>query len=387
MPATTSVRHRGRRGVTLVELMITVTVLVLIFASVTPMFQLQARSLARHAGRADAIQTARFTLATLDRELRIAGPPNEVEEQPLLVQADPYAVTFNVDLATRDSASASAVYFDPDVNVAMTQALTPARAVTLPRSAATFPSVEYRNPAGVGSDAETISFWVQPDAAASHDDEYELWRRVNDDEPVIVARGLVVRPGRPFFTYYAAAPGDSLAPIAGDRLPALHLPGDHGDAADVGAVALVDSVRMVRVVAEVRYHDPRSGDTTYVSDMNIKLLNAGLIRRSTCGTAPIGVALSAMANPGGTVSLTWSASIDELGGERDVERYVVFRRLLGASDWGEPFHGMLARGGPYSMDDVEAKSVGSAWEYSIMAQDCTPMNSDRQQAAAVTILP
>ena len=144
---------------------------------------------------------------------------------------------------------------------------------------------------------------------------------------------------------------------------------------------------MVRVVAEVRYHDPRLGDTTYVTEQNIKLLNAGLIRRNTCGTAPIAVAITATPLAGGVVQLAWNASIDEGGGELDVERYGLYRREFGTTDWGEPFQGIPARGGPYSIDDLAAKPVGSIWEYSIMAQDCTPMNSERRQSLPVTILP
>src|SRR5688572_13157129 len=102
---------RGRAGMTLVELMVAVVMLVLLFAAAVPLFQSQSRLLSRHAGRSNALQAARFAGATLERELRISGPPNQVEEQPLLVQAHPYALTVNVDLNSRDTTSASAVYF------------------------------------------------------------------------------------------------------------------------------------------------------------------------------------------------------------------------------------------------------------------------------------
>lgn len=375
----------ARPGVTLIEMMIAITLMVLVFASAVPLFQMQARALTKQAGRVDALQTARFAAATLERELRIAGPPNEVEEQPLLVQAHPMAFTINVDLASRDTASASAVYFDPDIALNHAQALPASRAVRLPHSSFSFPMVDYRNPAGTVSDAETISYWIARDAGASRSDQYALWRRVNDGDSTIVARSLIVRQGRPFFQYLEPGAGDTLRLIAANRLPAYHSVPNHGAAADTGAAALVDNVRAIKVIAEVLYRDPRFGDTTYVSELNIRLLNAGLIRRNTCGTAPYGVPLTATAQPGGTVLLTWNASVDETAGEEDVERYTLFRRMGGTTDWGEPFRGVPARGGPYSVEDTEVKVDGSQWEYSLMAQDCTPMNSARSVAPVVTI--
>ena len=53
------------------------------------------------AGRDDAAQNARYGVSMIDRELRVAGV-GVVDPKPLIVQAAPYAITFNVDLITRD---------------------------------------------------------------------------------------------------------------------------------------------------------------------------------------------------------------------------------------------------------------------------------------------
>ena len=381
-------RLRARAGMTLIEIMVAVAMLVLVFAAAVPLFQGQAQLVARHAGLAEAIQRARFAAATIERELRISGPPNEIEEQPLLVQADPMAITINVDLNSRDTTSASAVYFDPDIDVRETQSLRAAQAVALPRSAVMYPQVDYRNPVGTRSDAETVSYWASRDAAATRTDQFTLWRRINDADSTIVARGLILRAGRPLFEYLQPGPGDTLRPVSAARLPAYHTVALHGTVADTGAVALVDSVRAVRVVAEILYTDPRWGDTTYTTSFQFRLLNAGLIRRNTCGTPPLAVELTATPQPGGVVRLSWTASVDDGSGEQDVQRYTLFRRLLGASDWGEPFRGIQARRTPnYTADDTDAKSPHDWWEYSVMAQDCTPMNSVREVAPAIQILP
>lgn len=382
---TARVTTGARAGVTLVEMMVAITLLVLVFAAAVPLFEVQARALSRQAGRVDALQTARFTASAIERELRVAGPPNEIEEQPLLVQAHPMAFTVNADLASRDAGSPSAVYFDPDIPSASAQSLTTARAVRLPHSSLSYPAADYLNAAGVPSDAETITYWVAPDAGASRADQYALWRRINDGDSAVVARKLIVRPGRPFFQYFQAGPGDTLRAIAAGRLPAYHSVAMHGAAGDTGAVALVDSVRSVRVTAEILYTDPRFGDTTYVAELDIRLLNAGLSRRSTCGTAPYGPPLGATARPGGIVTLAWSVSVDESGGEQDVERYALYRKLAGTAEWGEPFRSVPARGGPYEVDDTEVKTDGSQWQYSLTAQDCTPTNSARSVAPTVTI--
>lgn len=377
----------GRAGFTLVEVLVAVTMMILVFAAASPLFQQQARMLDRHASRADAIQTARFAAASIERELRIAGPPNEIEEQPLLVQADPYALTVNVDLNSRDTTSASAVYFDPDIDPRETQTLTPARAVTLPRSSITYPAIEYTNPAGVRSDAETISYWVSRDQSASRTDVYTLWRRINDGDSAAVARDIVVRSGRPFFEYLQTGPGDTLRAIAANRLPAFHTVIEHGATTDVGTAALVDSVREVRVTAEVLYSDPRLGDTTYTSQFRFRLLNAGLIRRTTCGTEPRAVPSATVSAPGaGVIRVSWTKSVDDGSGEQDVRRYTLYRRPAGTSDWGEPFRAIQARDvATYDADDTEAKTPGDWWEYAVIAQDCTPTNSEPTVTSPIQI--
>lgn len=384
--ATRRPRPRARAGMTLIEIMISVSLLVLLFAAVVPLFQNQSRLVARQAGRGDALQAARFAGATIERELRIAGPPNEVEEQPLLVQADGMALTVNADLNSRDTTSASAVYFDPDVEERETLGLTAARAVTLPRSGVLYPAMTYVNPAGVPSDAETISFWLSRDTSAPRDDQFTLWRRVNDGDSTAVAHDIIMREGRPFFTYYQPGPRDTLEQILPGRLPRYHSVAAHGAGGDTGVVALVDSVREVRVTAELLYRDPKLGDTTYTSRFAFRLLNAGLIRRNTCGTPPRAVTVSLTPLSGGVVRLSWSKSVDDGSGELDVRRYTLYRREAGVADWGEPFRGVRARSlASYVEDDTDAKASASVWEYSIMAQDCTPTNSARSPVASVTI--
>ena len=83
--------HR-RSGFTLAELMIAATLMLLVFAMVVPLLRMQTQSLGGGAGRLDALQTARFAQNAIDRDLRIAGD-GVLPQQPMVVQADPMAVT------------------------------------------------------------------------------------------------------------------------------------------------------------------------------------------------------------------------------------------------------------------------------------------------------
>ena len=70
----------------------------------------------------------------------------------------------------------------------------------------------------------------------------------------------------------------------------------------------------------------------------ILLPNAGLANSRSCGDPPqLGV--TPVAVPGvtpATIKLTWAKGTDESGGEKDIERYVLWRRQSINPDWGDP---------------------------------------------------
>src|ERR1700722_8171180 len=126
--ATRASPRSARHGFTLAEMLIACTLMLFVFAMIVPLLRIQTQSLGTGAGRLDALQTARFAQNAIDRELRIAGV-GVLAQQPMIVQADPMAVTFNVDLSTRDSTDQNAVYFDPRVDTLTTQALPVSRQI------------------------------------------------------------------------------------------------------------------------------------------------------------------------------------------------------------------------------------------------------------------
>jgi len=84
------------------------------------------------------------------------------------------------------------------------------------------------------------------------------------------------------------------------------------------------------------------------------------------------------------VQLTWSPATDEAGGEADVARYVLWRREVGNTGWGDPYIAVPAGQPGYSYQDAAVES-GKAYEFALAAQDCTPSLSTLAQSAPVVI--
>jgi len=82
--------------------------------------------------------------------------------------------------------------------------------------------------------------------------------------------------------------------------------------------------------------------------------------------------------------LTWLRSIDELSGERDVERYVVWRRTAAVADWGDPYVVLPGGDSLYVYNDASVTS-GDSLYYAVSAQDCTPSLSSQRTSSLVVI--
>ena len=57
----------------LIEVIVAMSMVILIMAIATKFFMQQTRMLSNQSGRLEAQQNAQFSLATLDREVRVAG--------------------------------------------------------------------------------------------------------------------------------------------------------------------------------------------------------------------------------------------------------------------------------------------------------------------------
>lgn len=382
---TTSRQPRMRRGVTLIEMVIALTLFVAVFGLAVPFFTMQARSLSASAGRLDAQQNARFSQNTVDRDLRVAGT-GVLSNQPMIVLADQFALTFNADIVTRDQNDLNSAYYDPDVDSMSTASMLTSQRVTLPYSAVVYPQMNYLQ-SGVPGAAETISYWASVDSTVSAGNQYVLFRRVNDGTPRVVAGGIIWNSGdAPMFTYYKPDSTGNLVAIPTMNLPLYHSAAAHGSVADTGKFAWVDSIRMVSVRVAGTYDDPQKGLVTRVVQTSTQLLNAGMLHSTVCGTPPIAptsfTAVYDTTTPA-KVILTWNESLDQDAGERDIERYLIYRRTAGDVTWQNVVTSVAASSATYTHDDINPPS--GSWEYGVVAQDCSPSNSPILSAVAVTV--
>lgn len=367
-----------RRGFTLIEILISMTLSLMVLAVAIPFFRVQAKSLEKGVGRQEATQNARFAQNTIDRELRLAG--GEVG-QPIIVQATPFAITFNVNLVSNVADDPGAVYIDTDADSQAVSAWPLARAGALPLTGTTYPSRDYFDAAGNASGAETISYWVTLDPSAPQANTYTLWRRVNDGDSTLVARDLQIPADTAwFFRYTRTTATGGLAVI-----PAASLPVRWSD-----STRLADSIRVVDMRVSGLFYDERAQQqtlqTVYAST---RLLNAGLLKERTCGTSPLpprNVAAAATFDGMGAATLvriTWDASLEEAGGERDVTLYLVQKRAVGATAW-TTLRNVPANGSTdYAFEDFDL--AAGDWQYGVFAQDCSPANSPVVSSSTVVI--
>jgi hypothetical protein len=216
---------------------------------------------------------------------------------------------------------------------------------------------------------------------------------VNDQAPELIARNLLQTGGVPFFQYYRVVnPPGSPAQIqlmGPTEVPVMHTAPMHLSPADTAALAVIDSIRGVRVSFTAT--NGRSGDRERQRAVTrlVRLPNAGLATRAQCGSDPLlGVGLGAVviAQPSGdpAVQLTWNPAIDEGGGENDVVRYVLWRRSATTVVWGDPYLSIPAGNPNYTYEDAAIAS-GDQFFYALAAQDCTPTLSSLAIAGPVTV--
>ena len=384
MPSST-LMLRPRRGVTLIEMMIAIILFVSVFGLAVPFFRVQTRSVSASAGRLDALQTARYAQNAIDRDLRVAGT-GVLAKQPMIVQAAANAVTFNADLTTNDTLDFNAVFYDPDVDSTMSVSMSAAHATTLPLSSVLYPQADYTDASGAPGTAETISYWVEPDSASGRSDQYVLYRSVNGQGKRVVAAGLIVPAGHAFFTYFRS---DSVSPLDSIRtadLPLYHSAAIHGSPSDTGKAAWPDAIRAVGMTVTGIYQDPDKGPILRTVQTTTRLLNAGMLQSTVCGDPPLpptGQTATYEATPSPAVTIQWSASVDQDNGEKDVARYLIFKRPVGSSSWGEAITSLQAALSSYTFDDTDLSN--GTWEYGIAAQDCSPANSPMAVTGPVTV--
>jgi prepilin-type N-terminal cleavage/methylation domain-containing protein len=376
-----------RRGFTVVEMLVAMVVTLVLIGLSAPLYRAQSRAVSETSGRTDATRSAVFAADAIDQDLRNTGV-GVFDGQPLVVRAAVDAITFNANMVTARANDPVAVFFDPDADSTAVGSLSTGTTVTLPNSTVSYPGATYV------SDAETISYYAVADSASAPvagASMYTLRRRVNRLPEEIVARNLMRFSGQPIFRYFKRNADGSLSEIPNAQLPLLHSEPRHGVAADSGVAARIDSVAIVRINLISTYKNPRGGHVVDTLQRSVRLANQGLLQRAQCGEAPLAPGAPTLtqtllgALP--AVSVSWAASVDELNGERDVEMYALYRRVVGTPDWGEPLANVPGSGIATLLYTDGNVVPLTQYQYAISALDCTPAPSALSPVTNILITP
>jgi len=379
----------NRRGMTLIEMLIAITVFSVVLGSALGFISRQSRALDQNSTDMGMLQNLSFAGTLLEQEIRTTGS-NVPFKQPTVLYAGASTFIFNSDYASNTD-SLYTVYYNPGLPTGQVNALLASQRFALPGTSPAFmyPDSSYfaEGQPGVNSSAETIAWFFQLDAATPAPDDYLLLRQVNDQAPEVVIRNVIQTPGRNFFRYhYKRIPSTGTSRATLDTVPASWMPvrhswAIHGSAADTAASARADSLAVVE--ASFTVTNGLTGTQLRSRSINfmVPMPNVGTKKVTSCGDIPIlGTTVNATwvidnlaSPPDTTMVLTWNPAVDEVGGETDVRTYVIWRRNVGEPTWGDPIASVPAGAVSPSFADETAVPLSiPGYEYALAAQDCTP---------------
>ena len=385
---------KRRAGFTLVEMLIAMVVFTAVLGGALSFLRAQAGGFRKGDEEMSTLLNLSYGADHLHAQLRTTGA-RTLDRQPPIVYASANSFSFNADYVSNDLTDISAVYVDPDAPAAETVALRLADQIPIPGSSPAFiyPSQDYLDEAGHNSLAETITLFFRPDVETPRGDDFVLLRQVNGQPAERLVRNVLPdSTNLPFFRYYKLRmPGAGLAPVSAlvtaAELPMRHTVPAHGSTADAGSP--IDSLRAVLVSYIITNGLSGERERQQRISVTIPLPNMGLRELKICGAAPVlGQALTAVyENVTGVhrVRLNWNRGFDEDQGEKDVVRYVLWRRDVTDPDWSDPLTSIPAVGlAAYSYTDQDLVP-GTSYEYRLSAQDCTPRLSPSAVSNTVAI--
>lgn len=379
-----TLRMQSRAGMTLVEMVVAMTIMLLVTTAAMLLVRQQAQAVTLGTGRMTVVQNYRFAMGELQRTLRTAGTHVD-DRQPWLVYASADGLTINADYQSNQLVDEFSVYQDTALPGNAVRAMTAGeRTELIPGSGFSYPDTTYQD-----TWAEAITFYFALDASTARTDDYVLYRRVNGLTAEVVSRNLLRSGSSPFFEYLTLTSTTpvALTPIASSGLPLRHVKG-HGTVADSTPYSRIDSIRAVRVRFVATNGREGTRQLSREAAFTVRLTNAGVSGVDLCGIAPQSVsgvsADTAMVGTQSVVELAFTRSADDGGGEGDVMLYRIWRRD-GAADWPvEPTYTIAGGQAAYLFTDEDVLS-GVTYQYKIAPQDCTPSLGTAVISGSVTI--
>jgi len=360
---------RRRNGFSLIELMIAIVVMAVVLAGTMNFFMGQSRTFRKATTDMVLLQNARFATDLLNEHFRSVGA-NLTVGQPSVIYADQNSFAFNADYATNTAGDIDAIYYEPKATTAEVQSLLKAQAFTIPQSAPalSYPAADYLSGAGVPSPAEAITFWFASDTETTRSDDYVLMRQVNASTPEVVVRNVLPDSVFPFFRYMYLKTDAATSIQTIDTIPGATLPVTYASSTILSG----DSLRGVIISFTVTNGLSDTAQRTRPVSVIASLPNVGMRQLQTCGGKPLPASapVATVVSPG-VVQVTWTASPDENGGERDVMRYSVTRMASFAPGVWQNVASIPAGGGPYGFTDTGLNTTVTYY-YAVAAQDCTP---------------
>jgi prepilin-type N-terminal cleavage/methylation domain-containing protein len=382
----------GRPGMTLLEMIVALLIFSFVMTATLALLKTESRSFALGSERVSMYQNGRFALNEMEKDMRTSGA-GAPDIQPQMIYISDSVMMFNANYWTNTPGDVEAVYYSPDAPDSAVSAMRMTAKITIPYTVIQYPDTNYLS-GGVNSAAETIIFYFMKDASTARTDDYALYRRVNNLPPEIVSTNILQTAGQPFFEYFrernTVSGVKTLDTLVTGTLPLRHTRPIHLALNDIGAFALIDSIRAVRVSFTVTNGKTGADQRFRALSRLIRLPNVGLVNTKTCGDAPIftatPVAHDTLAADEVTpvITVTFAPSVDETAGEEDVERYVIWRRLSTVLDWGDPLVTLPNGASPNVFTDAEIVS-GLSYYYAVAAQDCTPSISGQRVSNLVTV--
>ena len=388
---------RPRRGVSLVELLVTMSIFGVVGASAVGFLLAQTKGFRVTANRSEQIQNGRFGRDLMRQEIRTAGT-NTADFQPVIVYASDSVFAFNSDLLTNrvDSAQfTGAIYTDLYATSAEASSFDLGSAQVIPGTSFTYPLANYSAITGTAGEAETIIFRFVRDTGSANSADYMLLRQVNNGRAEMIASGLRKVGTTPFFRYWYdptrySATSTDLDSVPRSWLPLAKTVAQMGAIPDTGTApsTRIDQLRTVEVNFEAT-HPTTSGSE--LVNYQVPLPNAAVDRQSrACGRTPIAPTAPSVAwnHDSAAVLITWPKAADDAGGESDAVRYVIWRRVTGAASWGSPLASVSAIGATttyrYKDGGVDT-GLGRSYQYALAVQDCTPNLSGIAASTGVVV--